>query len=1304
MTTSTSQTLTPTAVAALLDNLLAWSAVLEPRLRAQLSLLEVLEEHIGVELRTHYSGPIDPRLVQDLLDAALLRHVSEQPLAFDPSIHAPWRWEGQAVQEIDEQRRETIELLIESVGTRLLDYYHDYLTRHWHAVPDDLPAPDDYRQRCAAWLAEHQAELSAALAPTALAALSIAEVRAAIHALERAWHAQNALVSLASSDERAALDRLAQAQLPEAFHRLNDAERARLQDAFDLWRAAEAQARRLLSGVTSLHEHARALASDYLAEQLDMQLSPDLIRVELGSRDHPQLPPLRRSLSELVAGGAQDLNVLYALREVSSAVRLSAAPTPADIQRLLLECDGRAGYLAAVQTRHAQGEVRQALLDVVDRQLRYSALRADFAGHLPTARHEQILTALERPSTSVQVSSLEVFDAPCSDLLVFSFHDTQGETEALALYAPGKADGQEWVILPSARALSAELGQWLGSAVGRHYLLEQLPFDQRQPLGVRLEQAQEDPSQWPLDRDLRSASGDYSSAVQRGLQARLQSREAQVAHSVAPHWYDAASLDERRAVNQLRQRARLAEQAFARNLGDCPSFLGYARKAVSEAIAPYLTSKGLSEAVDPESIIIDLQPSLGDGPVESINLIDLVCFGYDDNSGIDHPDRGVRSSVGQDLSALRSADLARYARRAYLGQQYVAEVRSRYLAASGADYRQHQLRFADAMSAGVERDLRLALASGQLQRGTYDQLLGLINELVALAPDDLDDSASQAVLDRPGVLRLRVAGAAIIGCYVFRLIRGGVAEDWLYTADAPDGVLWRPYARLATAAGGTLAGYLLTRSRLAQRGEVEQRLQALANQQAHLDSLRQIDQVLNLPREFDRLIEHGLADVEDATHSRAEVIRAQVIKGLLFAAPLSLIYPPFAALLGAWFVVAPLRSAVIAHTQGDTARALQAWLEASWAALGGLATLPGASLRAVRPLLQGTRRAGARARVRITATRRPAALEFDRRWAVSQVPDELQQVHEPGIWLGTWRSATNAEAPGVAHFIRHQGRYFKVEYDSAQHTLRVLKANLPGSFHHPAVARGADGRWLANSPGLRGGAPIEDVGRISSPRQVALGEGAPNNLRGALQGEALVGRLGQAGDDAYLFTLNAQTCVAVSLYNPATKAGAVIHFDHNIKPLIEQTVRDVLGRIRSEGSGSLRAVMAGGDWLGGQDIGGPVRAVLRQNGVRPSWQHWSYSSCLGNTYGLTLDLRTGLTRVYSMDGQLVEQVLDPLMRAAQRGAPGALAERARRFMARVRSEPLYQGSDGLVRNAAGQVQSASAYRHHGLTLVDLSSG
>src|SRR3546814_9135126 len=67
------------------------------------------------------------------------------------------------------------------------------------------------------------------------------------------------------------------------------------------------------------------------------------------------------------------------------------------------------------------------------------------------------------------------------------------------------------------------------------------------------------------------------------------------------------------------------------------------------------------------------------------------------------------------------------------------------------------------------------------------------------------------------------------------------------------------------------------------------------------------------------------------------MIRQQVIKGLLFAAaPVCMVYPPFALLLDAGFIAVSSRQAIEAHGQGDTDRALGHWLQASWGALFGM--------------------------------------------------------------------------------------------------------------------------------------------------------------------------------------------------------------------------------------------------------------------------------------------------------------------------------------------------------------------------------
>lgn len=1300
MSTSTDTPLVPAAIATTLDRLVAWTVHVEPRLRAQPRFLEVLEEQVGVELRTYFPGPIDPRFVQDMLDAALLRHIDQAPPVYDQARHAPWRWEGLSVQEVPEVRREITLQLVESVGSRLLEHYEDAVRRYWSSTPAGIDAAQDFRSCLDAWLDAHLQAMGEALQPQALTGMDAPGVRLLIESLQQTWHEQAVLPALASDAQRGAIDRLSRAQLPDWRKRLDDAQSARLTEALELWRAAEQRAMVLFSPVIDLQSHIRQRLGEALREQCDNELSPDLIRLRLLRHAAPDRPPVELTLSELASRGALDLEPLYQVVDISSAVRLGAVPTVEQVRQLLSGADYLAGYPEALRQHAAQTEVHSALLDAADLALKYSARVGAYAGHMTDVQHARVLEVAAGTGTGVVVNGVRVFGALCADLRVFALSGDAGRPQTLLLHAPGKPDGQEWVVLRSPLQLSEELVGWLREAPGRAYVQAQVALAERERVAQAIEAVLEKPSGWSAEQEHLSPFDGYRQALEHSVRAHLQARLDEASENQVPAWYSALALEEQRAINLLRQQAGHAEQDFADALGGWQSFQRYARGAIAQAIEPYLRSKGLEEAVDPESIIIDYRPGLVDGRVASVNLVDLVSFGYDDNSGIDHPEHGVRSSVGQDLSALRSADLARYARRAYLGERYAAAMRAQHL--QGADYGLKRQTFARALATGMHRDVREALARGHIDRATHAGLMARVNALAATVTLDLPQDTAETVLDTSGLVRLTVADAPILGVYVFRWMQGGTVRDWLYTPAAPDGIRLRPYAELDRAAGGSLRGHLLARTRLEQHAAVLARLQALTRGDGHRDALRRLNQVAGLANEYDLYIEHALADVEDATASRAEVIRDQVVKGLLFAVPLSMVCAPFAAFIGAWFVAAALREAVIAHTKGDTARALQAWLEVSWGALGLLAHLPGVSLQAVRPLVRDVYRYGSRPRPGLSQATRQPVMRFDRRWAVRHAPPTLHEVGEEGVWAGTWRSTASADASGAEYFIRQQGRLYKVEYDKAHDTLRVVKGNNPASYHREAIVLGPQGRWLPNSTGLRGGAPARDAGRITSPRQITGGAGQPDNRRGALQGEAVVARLGREADDNYLFTLNVQTCVAVSLYNPTTQAGAVIHFDHNIKPLIEQSVRGVLARIRSQASDRVSAVMAGGDWLGGESIGEPVRAVLRQNGLRPTWEHWSWSSCFGNTYGMTLDLRTGLTRVYTLHGDLVERVLDPLLRSAQQGAPGPLALRARQFMGRVRSEPLVQGSDGVVRNRAGAAVGSADYQEHAISLVEVS--
>lgn len=127
--------------------------------------------------------------------------------------------------------------------------------------------------------------------------------------------------------------------------------------------------------------------------------------------------------------------------------------------------------------------------------------------------------------------------------------------------------------------------------------------------------------------------------------------------------------------------------------------------------------------------------------------------------------------------------------------------------------------------------------------------------------------------------------------------------------------------------------------------------------------------------------------------------------------------------------------------------------------------------------------------------------------------------------------------------------------------LCLVDARRPGALYKLPIRRLANGKWTHNKVGLRGGNDhVRNLGRVGDLREAFPGHVFPDATRGALQGEAVVARFSEAADN-YLFSLNAQTCVIASLYNSATKMGAVIHFDHNIRALIERSIRDVTRRL-----------------------------------------------------------------------------------------------------------------------------------------------
>lgn len=1296
---------------AILQKLTRWQAAIDPRLQAQMTLLEALEEYLLVELRTHYyEGNIDPHFIGTLLDTVLQRMIDHKPVAPDEEQDVPYRWPGGHDLGFSAERQEVIVQVVEGAASGFIPHYKDYLRRHWRMRESDPALEEVIQQK----LDDHTARLDMIFQPGQLAGLGVDELRAKIDELQDAWHRSSRLTALATTQERRDLEAITRLQLPDWLRALGEADRTELKAFQSQASQAAALVDQLLHGLGSLRAFARHLAKDYVRRELDMEVEPDSVRVQLQWRTVIDQPMQTHSLSELLAVGPLRPDTVSVFL-VENGVMLRNQPlSPAFIAQLLADVDAPAGYLQALVNRYSREDLKDAMFDWFAARLQQSAFIARCAGHLKVANHEAVKALWDRDASARRASVLQVTGLvlpnalKCTDFLLFHREDMQGD---LLLYAPDKPDGQEWIELPSLWAVSVEIGGWTRSEAGRQYLLQQIPPADRDTAREYFASVMDKPSSWDSSKDPRGTVTGFRACLENAVAMGLNNNLAQVERDESPRWYGALQLDSRRNISSLSQELVVHQQVFDKLLAGYEVFVDFAKRIVTQAIEPYLRSKGVQEPVDPATILIDYNPGLEDGKTKVASLLDLVIYGYDDNSGIDNPKKGVRSSVGQDLGRVRSAELAIYIRRAYVGEQYAREIRAGFLNASAPEYTKRRNAYRNMLLTRMDRDLRVAAGKSQLSAFEFwwltRQVTLLSESVLATGP-----VYPGTVVQREGVIRFSVGGHVVMGVYVFAYF-DPKGSYWLYTPDAADGVTFRPYRDFSGKVAARLHDYVLERVALGARTAVRRSLTALAASTLSVDTLRESNRVIDIKAEFDAYIERAVSDVEDVTKSRAEVIRQQVIKGVLFAsAPVCLVYPPFALLLDVAFIAVSARQAAEAHWQGDTDSALGHWLMASWGVLfaalgaGTIASVLGRSARNLKLLVKPMSLSARRLRRVTPVTAKETGpviqpIRFKPKQAIRHVPENLQQVTEAGLYQGTYRSQANASQPLNTYYIRSKGKYYQVKKDPHFGGLCLVDASRPGALYSLPIRRIGNGKWVHNEVGLRGGNnEVLNLGRVNDLREAFAGHVYPDVSRGALQGEAVVAKFSEAAADNYLFSLNAQTCVIASLYNPTTKVGAVIHFDHNIRALIERSVRDVMRRLGGTAK-DVRATLVGGDWLTGADIGGRVRSALRRQGLRPTWDHWSYSSCFGNTYGVSLDLRSGVTSVFKTSRSQVERYYIPVL-ARAKNSSDPVSVRARGFMVRLRSEPLVADANGAVRTQQGRPATASQIEAHAFPTMALS--
>lgn len=1293
---------------AILLRITRWQALIEKRLSSQMSLLEAMEDFALTELRSHYPvGNIDPGFVLALLNAILQKLIDGKTLMYLAIQDAPYRFPGGADPGLPVSRRKAVIQTVDTVSAHFLDQYQKYLREHW-ATKGEEAAFDRLVVRK---LQRYIDDIDALFQADRLAGLTLDRLRGQIEKIQDRGARRYRLTALATDSEKKILQAQSFAQLPHWLRVLNQRDRAMLREYQQQTALARAALDDLLQGYGSLRAYARQQAIEYIQLKLDMEVEPDRIDVRLRWHSAVGEPTQNRSLSELLAAGPIGQDFAAVLEVTSGPARRNQLVEPAFVADMLAQQDYPADYLQVLVGLYEREELQNALIDWFTVQLKQSAFIARCAGHLAVDDHDRLeqTWAGELLDKPLRVAALALPNGmQCADLMVFYRESTAQAVDDLVLYAPNKPDGQEWVRLPSLAALTGELWGWTQSESGREYLLQQLAPTAHRTAREYLFAVAASPALWGMSSDLRRAAMAFdecvAAAVKMGLAKNLQQLEED--HSL--RWYSALAPDERRRVSSLNQELVVHQQVFNELLGGFEVFVDFARRTVAAAIAPYMRSKNVQEAVDPATVLIDYNPGIVDRKRQSVpSLLDLAIYGYDDNAGIDHPEKGVRSSVGQDLSQVRSADLALYLRRAWLGEKYASEIRGRYLDSRDPAYEPRRFAYRNVLLSKMDRDLRVARSQARLSDPVYFSLVRQVS-LLSQLPMPGARLPGASVVASDGVFRFTVRGHVVLGVYVF------VCSDpelswWLYTPDAPDNLALRPYQTLFGEIAGTLHDYLMARTAVAARKTVSRSLHAIAARNQRVDTLYEAQRVSDARSEFNACIERTVTDVEDITTSRAEMIERQVVKGLTFgAAPFCMVFPPFALLLDVVFIAVSAGQAIEAHLEGDVDGALGHWLEAAWGALfavvGARSTLKllGSTIRSLkhttRPvslLAEPLKTVAPMRKETLPAIRE---VRFHARQAVGKTPENLQKVTEEGVFFGTWQTPASATQPQPAYFIRSKVRYYQVRESPHFGGLCLIDARRPAAIYQRPIRLTASGKWTHDRVGLRGGNDqVRNLGQVSNLRSAFPGRVEPVLNRGAMQGEAVVAKFVAGSRDNYLFSLNAQTCVIASMYNPLTKVGAIIHFDHNIRSLVERTVKDVIARLGGSAK-EIRATLVGGDWLTGADIGGPVRSVLRQQGLRPTWDYWSYSSCLGNNYAVTLNLKNGVSTVFKTSSSQVERFYTPILQRASH-ATDAVSKRASNFMQRVRSKPLYENSAGIVVDQTGRRATTEMIQEQAFSMV-----
>ncbi|WP_219732400.1 MULTISPECIES: dermonecrotic toxin domain-containing protein [unclassified Pseudomonas] len=592
----------------------------------------------------------------------------------------------------------------------------------------------------------------------------------------------------------------------------------------------------------------------------------------------------------------------------------------------MMSSDARAAYGAQFRSRYERQDVMQALKNVMSQRLLLSALAARHQGHINDKNFARIVSALYGDQ-AFTIDGVRLIDdtRALQHLILVARLDGQ---DGFLLYAPGSPGGQDWYELQNLQHVGIRVGEWTMDAKGRDYLTWQSHAVDREVIATYLKQVERLPSTW---KGVSLVASPYKGAeVLTATIENIRAWRVAEEESRTPYAYRTASDAQRQ--NFARTRCELkALQVIATREGGFITYGKFCFDLIKQRIEQVLADRGERATVNPDRIFVSVSPQLG---MTLTELISTETHFYADEQQT--PWSYPRFTLEHDhppISKLDIRDIAGWSRTLRPGEKYIEMLRSKHLDRSHPEGAFKRMVHLEVQRRQMKVGVMQERFNGRLTAEQYRQLMTVIENL-----EKIDTRTMSPMGEYPSDVRfsamfkLHLREKLVVGVFVFRLIIGDRVEEFLYTPDAPDGRLIRPFSEFVSAVKKLKFGnYFYDRVRYKDQRVVRTYitdLEELGNFNEAPVLLRD-SRVRDLGRSYDDLIYRTISDVDEKTESLDEIIFKLVFGAVEAAATVvSVVIPPVGIAMSVVLLTRSVLEGAEAYNDGDRATAAWHFLDA----------------------------------------------------------------------------------------------------------------------------------------------------------------------------------------------------------------------------------------------------------------------------------------------------------------------------------------------------------------------------------------